>query len=260
MKKTDDIPVFAICLEREAARKERLAQHLQSLNMPFQFSNAVDGRKLSADERDHYYSEKQAITVRGRPLADGEIGCYLSHSRIWERMVDQQIELALVLESDAVLTDETTTALKACQETKTHWDLIMLFYRECYPSLWHRSPLTEQSRLVRFSNKSACTTAYLITLEGARKLLKKAYPIHMPVDDFMTGGYIKKGINTFAVYPRCVHLTEDALDTSTIREDLFPMMAKSGIKRRQPDEKKWHKEIEKNIRRSIKKILPPPWL
>ncbi len=260
MKYPNNTPVFAICLEREADRKKRITQHLNSLGIPFQFANAVDGRKLTPEERAHYYSENKSIEVRGRALADGEIGCYLSHSKIWEYIVSNKIEKAFIIESDAVLTNEVIDVINACQNKITSWDLIMLFYRECHPSIWKKQQLTKKSSLVKFSNKSACTTAYLITLSGAKKLLKKSYPIHMPVDDFMTGGYINKGIDTFAIYPRCIHLTDDALETSTIREDLFPMMEQSGIKRRLPSEIKKHKEIEKKIRRSIKKILPPPWL
>ncbi len=260
MKYPIDIPVFAICLEREADRKKRISQHLNSLEIPFQFSNAVDGRKLSLEDRAHYYSEKKSIEIRGRALADGEIGCYLSHSKIWEHMVSQKIEKAFIIESDAVLTNNVIEIIDACKNSSVDWELVMLFYRECIPSIWQRKQLAKESRLVKFSNKSACTTAYLLTLSGAKKLLEKSYPIHMPVDDYMTGGYINKEINTFAVYPRCIHLTEDALETSTIREDLFPMMENLGIKRRLPNETKKHKEIEKKIRRSIKKLLPPPWL
>ena len=255
-----NIPVFAICLEREPERKKRLSEHLKQLAVPFTFSNAIDGRKLSDEERSTYYCEKKAIVARGRKLASGELGCYLSHTTLWQHMVDNNIEKAFIIESDTILTHETTAVISNINNNTVKWDLIMLFYRECYPSIWQQKRLTENSRLVRFSNKSACTSGYLLTLTGAKKLLKKAFPIVMPVDDYMTGGYINKEIETFAVYPRCVHLTDDALETSTIREDLFPMLKKEGIKRRKPNEIKKHKEIEKKIRRGIKAILPPPWI
>mgnify|MGYP002005738584 CR=1 FL=1 len=198
--------------------------------------------------------------MRGRPMADGELGCYLSHSRIWEKVVSENIAQALVIESDAVFTDEAIEVIHQIEQKDLNWDLIMLYYRECYPAFGKRRPITENSKLVRFANKSACTTAYLVTLEGAMKLLKKAYPIKMPVDDYMTGGYVNKNTNTFAVYPRTIHVTDDALETSTIREDLFPLMEKEGIKRRVEKSKQPLKELEKSLRRFIKKIFPPAWL
>ncbi|MDB2384503.1 glycosyltransferase family 25 protein [Endozoicomonas sp.] len=254
------IPAFVICLEREAERRLRIKQHLDAFGIDFSFSAAVDGRTLTPNDREQYYSEALSIKTRGRPMAAGELGCYLSHSRIWEKMVSERIPQALIIESDAVFTEEAVHVINAIEKQSLSWELLMLYYRECFPAFRDRKSLTSQSKMVRFSNKSACTTAYLITLTGAKKLLKTAYPIQMPVDDYMTGGYINKNINTFGIHPRTIHITDDALETSTIREDLFPMMEAEGIKRRVVDEKKILKEMEKSARRFVKKIFPPVWL
>lgn len=47
------------------------------------------------------------------------------------------------------------------------------------------------------------TTAYLITQEGANKLLKLAYPIRMPAD-YLTGALQLTGLNAYGVEPPCV--------------------------------------------------------
>ncbi|AMO54710.1 hypothetical protein GZ77_24095 [Endozoicomonas montiporae] len=253
------IPVFAICMEREQQRKIEISKHLAKLGVTFSFSNAVDGHQLT-DEQKSIYSESHAKDHLGRPLALGEIGCYLSHTTIWQKIVDENIDVAFVIESDAVLSEETLKSCSALLQEKPYKDLIMVYYRECYPSFWQQKKITSHSKLVKFSNKSACTTAYLVSNKGAQKLLKHAFPISMPVDDFMTGGYINKDLDTYAVYPRNVEITEDALESSSIREDLFPLLKDLGIKRRLPNETNFLKEIEKSIRRLYKKLLPPPWL
>ena len=253
------IPVFAICMEREEQRKIDISKHLNDLDIEFTFSNSVDGYQLSDDQK-KLYSENSAIEHLGRPLALGEIGCYLSHTNIWQKIIDDNIDIAFVIESDAVLSQETLRSCNVLLQSQNYKDLIMLYYRECYPSYWQKKKITQQSQLVKFSNKSACTTAYLVNNLGARKLLKHAFPISMPVDDFMTGGYVNKNIDTYAVYPRNVEITEDALESSSIREDLFPLLKDLGIKRRLPNETSFLKELEKSIRRQYKKLLPPPWL
>lgn len=43
-------------------------------------------------------------------------------------------------------------------------------------------------------------TAYLITQEGANKLLKLAYPIRMPAD-YLTGALQLTGLNAYGVEP-----------------------------------------------------------
>ncbi|MDP0589572.1 MAG: glycosyltransferase family 25 protein [Candidatus Endonucleobacter bathymodioli] len=254
------IPAFVICLEREADRRKCIKDHLNSFKVAFDFFNAVDGRTLSVDEKEKYYSESLSVKTRGRILASGEIGCYLSHSRIWQHIVDAGINKALVIESDAVFTDEAIQIINKIDKDVSGWELIMLYYRECYPAFKGRFNITPQTQLVKFSNKSACTTAYLVTSDGAKKLLDKAYPIQMPVDDYMTGGYIDKQLSTFAAYPRTVHITDDALETSSIREDLFPMMDSLGIKRRVSRKTNIFKILEKELRRFFKKLNPPSWL
>ena len=253
------IPVFAICMDREEQRKIDISKHLGSLNVEFSFSGAVDGHQLT-DEQKELYSENHAIEHLGRPLALGEIGCYLSHTNIWQKIVQNDIDIAFVIESDAVLSEETIDSCNALLQDSNYKELVMLYYRECFPSFWQQKKITKRSKLVKFSNKSACTTAYLVSNQGARKLLSRAFPISMPVDDYMTGGYINKDIDTYAVYPRNVEITEDALESSSIREDLFPMLKDLGIKRRLPNETTFIKELEKGIRRQYKKLLPPPWL
>lgn len=255
-----NIPAFVICLERETERRQRIQKHLDTLGIDFSFTSAVDGRLLTASEKEQYYSEPLSIKTRGRQLASGEIGCYLSHSRIWEKVVNENISQVLIIESDAVFSEEAVRVINAINTKNIDWELLMLFYRECFPAFRGRLPITSQSKLVRFSNKTSCATAYLVTLEGAHKLLKKAYPIQMPVDDYMTGGYINKDINTFAIYPRTIKITDDALETSIIRADLFPMMKELGIKRRVHRQDNVMKTIEKYIRRFIKKIFYPKWV
>lgn len=70
--------------------------------------------------------------------------------------------------------------------------------------------LIEGYRLVHYctpSKRSKRTitraTAYLITQEGANKLLKLAYPIRMPAD-YLTGALQLTGLNAYGVEPPCV--------------------------------------------------------
>lgn len=254
-----DLPVYVICMEREEERRKQISRHFYELGITFSFSDAVDGHQLTKKQSE-LYSDQASKEHLGRSMALGEIGCYLSHTNIWQSVVNNNIPYALIIESDGVLSDEVLTVVDSVIQKSDDWELVMLFYRECFPSFWNRNQLTKNTKLVRFSNKSSCTTAYLINQSGAQKLLKYAFPIKMPVDDYMTGGYINKSLNTYAVYPRLVNLTEDALESSSIREDLFPLMKEQGVKRRLPEETNLLKEFEKKIRRNIKKLLPPPWL
>ncbi len=257
MNSSISVPAFTICLDREVERKRYIAQHLSDFNIAFEFSNAVDGRMLSLKQKNEVYASKKAELMRGRKLADGEIGCFLSHYTIWQEMIKKNIATALVVESDAVFCRESVTSINALTAGQYDWELVMLYYRECFPSFWGQERITPQSKLVRFANKCSCTTAYLLTLSGAKKLVEKAMPICLPVDDYMTGGFINKGIDTFAVYPRTIHLTEDNEETSTIKQGV------NSIKNLTENRRKKiaiTKKAEKRVRYFSKQLKPGPWL
>jgi hypothetical protein len=77
--------------------------------------SAVDGRALSVEELRNQ-STKLAMYLQPR----GVIGCYLSHRRFWQLVVDQRLPRAIVLEDDIVLvegfTDKLRTNLQAADE------------------------------------------------------------------------------------------------------------------------------------------------
>ena len=257
MNSAINIPAFVICLERETERKAYIKEHLSSLNIPFVFSKAVDGRVLSKIEKDAIYSEEESIKTRGRPLADGELGCYMSHYKIWQHMVKNSIETALIIESDAVFSSEAIEVINQIELSNVSWDLIMLYYRECFPSFWEQRKLTNETNLVKFANKCSCTTAYLLTLAGAKQLLKFAMPICLPVDDYMTGGFINKDIKTFAAYPRTVQLTDDNESTSTIKQGVNSI---KNLTKKRKKHISFAKKVEKRLRYFSKQVRPGSWL
>lgn len=62
------------------------------------------------------------------------------------------------------------------------------------------------------------TTAYLITLNGVKKLLNHAYPIRMP-SDYLTGAIQLTGVHAYGIEPPCVFMgTESEIDSIEQRE------------------------------------------
>ena len=96
-------PIFVISLAREAERRARMAQELAGFD--FEFFDAVDGRTLDGAQYAHRLDAEWFRIMRGRELAPGEIGCFLSHYGLWERLVAAGTPCALILEDDARLED-----------------------------------------------------------------------------------------------------------------------------------------------------------
>ena len=78
------IPTYIISLERATERKEYINRILQNFN--FTYFNGVDGSNFKDDEiemKNFYYQKDTPVRV-------GQIGCYLSHIKLWKKIVESE--------------------------------------------------------------------------------------------------------------------------------------------------------------------------
>ncbi|MCY4500067.1 MAG: glycosyltransferase family 25 protein, partial [Alphaproteobacteria bacterium] len=117
-------PIFVISLEREPERRARMRQELAGFD--FEFFDAVDGKALDAADYAHRMDAEWFRIMRGRELAPGEIGCFLSHYALWEHLVETGIPCALVLEDDARLEDGFRKVVAEAVKIQDEWDVVYL--------------------------------------------------------------------------------------------------------------------------------------
>lgn len=92
-----------INLLRRPERRIKMEKSFRELGLEVEHFPAVDGRDLSLD-----IIEKMGIRFlpgyedpyHHRQMTMGEIGCFLSHYKIWERMVELEQKEVLILEDD----------------------------------------------------------------------------------------------------------------------------------------------------------------
>ena len=210
MKKVKLPPIFIISL-KNSSRREIIAKHLRSLNLDFEFFDAVYGKELSEEELakidfDFYPKEHHSP----KPLTLGEIGCAISHIKLYEHIVKNNIPEAIILEDDAIVPHNfEKILLSALHKIPKKGDILFLFHGKAkvYPFMRN---LPERYRLARYrtpSRKSKRTiiggVGYFLTINGARKLLNIAYPIRMPAD-FLTGLLQKSGLIAYGIEPSCI--------------------------------------------------------
>lgn len=198
--------VLVIAMPRELERRRQVTTSLAAAGIEdFTFLDATDGGDPDQLQRVTGYDDKRALEVTGRSLTPTEIACFDSHRRSWEWIVKRRRPV-LVLESDAEVTaDVFEVSERLCRErgrSLPDWEHVMHYYHECLPS-WHdRHQINSDYRLVRFANSRVYVTSTMLLMPAAaKKLLAKGQEISLPVDNYMTGGKIDKGVNLFAVYP-----------------------------------------------------------
>lgn len=86
--------------DRKLYMENLLAPYKDFLNV--HFIEAFDGRKLTEKQLDECWNQKETYKTYGRYMKGGEIGCSLSHRKCYEEMLKNDVDMAMVLEDDAV--------------------------------------------------------------------------------------------------------------------------------------------------------------
>jgi glycosyl transferase family 25 len=210
------IETFVINLERDVERRRYMTEVLAEAGLQAEFAAAVDGQTLS--EADWAaYDRDRCHRVYGVDMLAAEIGCYLSHYRLWRRIVRVGLDFALIFEDDAVIGDgfaETVESIVSCRDAG--WLVVRL--SSLRPKVVDApSPKFEGSRVAELHGGAGLyllTThvlgagAYLLKREGAERLIAYGRRIFMPLDHTMDR-YWENGIRPYVVRPFLVRQRDD---------------------------------------------------
>ncbi len=174
--------------------------------------NAVNGQNMDDEFIDNIVSKEKTIKFMKRGFIKGEIGCLLSHKKIYEKMVKENIPNALILEDDVEFDNTLYKALKLSTNFPREAEFVFLGYWNAdlkninkMISFRGRHRLSSSLSLIRFTSNVHGNYGYFITKNGAKKLLKHLNkPLFMPIDHY-TGD--DKYINIYGVYPPVIHLS-----------------------------------------------------
>ena len=105
-----NVKIFLINLNRRPDRLQYVQHQMERLNLDFTRISAVDGQFLSMETQSLINIEQFIIETKKKPVL-GELGCALSHRKVWEKIIDENIEYALILEDDVKIKAELLTFL-----------------------------------------------------------------------------------------------------------------------------------------------------
>lgn len=194
-------PTFVISLSGETARRARIEKILGKINLPFTFVDAVDGRAF--DVLNHpLYDGPRRLRNFGRHMNGGEIGCLMSHRKICQMMVDDNMPLALVFEDDIILRDGFLDVVKQLVAMENKFDMIRFFGSPKLERLKMRAigTINGPHKLTRHSGMPGGTHAALLTLNGAKKILAATQKNAFPIDAILGRSWETK-INWYTIRP-----------------------------------------------------------
>jgi glycosyl transferase family 25 len=160
--------ILVINLENQTQRLQYQQKQLGNLKLPFVRIAATDAEQAQQENIPPAYWETWQ-----RPMTWSERACFLSHQKAWKSVLTSQ-KPALILEDDAVLSDELPSLLAALASLKTI-DHISLEYRGRKKLLAHQVTKTcGKHFLHRLYLDRSGAAAYILWPSGAQKLLKTA--------------------------------------------------------------------------------------
>lgn len=199
--------VFVINLRRSKARREHMARQLHALGITPRFFAAVDGANLRAADAARY-DRRKALRYYGSEMTPAEIACCLSHYAVLETIIREGQPYALILEDDVIVDPDLMAVCdKLVSQTFAAWEVVRL---QCSKTaVLHPTdarslgtPICAAGRrtLYRLKRHVLGAGGYLVTLEGACKLVRSGRTIFLPFDHAMDR-FWENGILPYIVRP-----------------------------------------------------------
>lgn len=173
---------YLINLDRSPDRLSFFQSQADRLGMPFERISAVDGKKLTPGQLASAVSQ----TFEFQPINAGEIGLFMSHKRVWERLLASGAPHAAVFEDDAQLSASVVSALAAIDREAPSFDVIKL-ETTLRQTVCRRDSqeLSSGHSLQKLLSWHGGTAGYVISADCARRMLTLKMLLSDPIDQVM---------------------------------------------------------------------------
>ncbi|MCB9810528.1 MAG: glycosyltransferase family 25 protein [Candidatus Nomurabacteria bacterium] len=230
---------FIINLAKDKERRQFMEEQMRKLNIPYEIITGTVGAGLSIKDRNTLYSPDLAMKENGHELSNSQIGIADSHRKAYERILQEKLPWALILEDDVLLDQRIISVLddKFVTESGADWIQIdyvpmnntfitnwikatikrtnkshrFIFYalvKIPWLILWGMYEYTREllarkgrPRAVNFLRPLYLASAYIVTDKGIKKMQPLYSPLRFAADRLQNQARIKNNLHLKAVVP-----------------------------------------------------------
>lgn len=169
--------LFVVNLDADRARLRRFTAVMDYLHVPFERWAATPGTKLDAGRFGVEPLEPGVFVSGFRDWSRNEAACGVSHIRALRHIVTRMLPWTILMEDDGIL-KQTLPADDEAWDLPADADIVLLNERAALGTVrW-------AGRQFSYGDVTggAGTEGYLVSLQGAQKLLRALYPLLGPLD------------------------------------------------------------------------------
>lgn len=209
------LPIVYVNLARDADRRARMEAEFAKHGLNAERFDATLWTALPESEQARLYSPALNRRQFHKPLVNGEKGCYASHLRAWQGLVDSTHPALVVLEDDVALKPGFARVIEAIEALPPGWEMIKLIGRE-HEKLRRRQDLTPGFELADYKRVPSLTAGYVVSRAGAAKLLASRIPFGRPIDVDLRHWWEHRGgpLRIQGVVPAAIVLDETSFESS----------------------------------------------
>lgn len=188
--------VRVISLSTASARRAAFASAASDARQDWSYFDAH--RELQGPLQ---YSQDQALRAIRRPLEAAELGCFSSHFGVWQWFLLSDHEQLVVLEDDVVVDWAFIARLSTTRFAELGLCYLRLFAKNPVSMRVVAGPFLDRyHHLVAYGGQPLGTQGYLLTRDGARRLVEGVGSVSVPIDFYMDNPSAHS-VDVLGVYP-----------------------------------------------------------
>lgn len=231
------VSFHVISLKNDQARREIFFKQSEAFRFSVNF--AIDGSKFTEKEVEDSFDVKQFFSKYGRNVLSGEIGCTLSHVKLWREVLNSKCEYFVIAEDDAIFSKEFKNDMESLLNHPNLPDFILLSRAKFFSFSTKANDLIFPISLRVFSEKinqhlhlgrlyktsTYGTCLYFISKKGIEKILAKSQKPFWLADDLAL--YEELGLNV--QFTNRLFAIENPRLNSRIRREMKSIVLKKNI-------------------------------
>lgn len=205
---------YVINLARSTDRRTHITAELKKTGIKYEIITAVDGRDLDLDDR--AVIDPAMFTMTQFP--SGAVGAALSHLSVYEKVIADELDGALVLEDDVTLPADLESLADAVAAQLSGAEVALLSVDSFDTSRMSREgsvrlPSSRRLALPIDITQLRSGGAYIITREACERMAKFVLPVRVNADDWWF--FYREGAldRVRCVVPLSVHKTAKLTST-----------------------------------------------